>query len=85
MTQGHDDADDDEDEDDNDWSDEDSDSDVIRCPACGEDVYEDSPRCPACGKYLSEEDHPTSDQPRWVMITAVVVLLVMLSCIASYF
>lgn len=75
---------DDEDAED-DWSDDGSDEGQMGCPYCGEEMYDDSPRCPACGRYLSKEDAPPEKKPPWIMITAVVLLVLMLSWAVNFF
>ena len=64
------DADDDTGDDD---SDDDSD-DTIPCPYCGRQIYEDAVRCPRCERSLSDEDRSTTSKPRWVIVTAIIVL-----------
>lgn len=54
------------------------------CPYCGEEMYDDSPRCPHCGNYLSREDEP-GHKPRWVLLTAVILLVLILSGLTVLF
>jgi hypothetical protein len=55
------------------------------CPYCGADVYEFAEKCPSCGQYLSKEDAPPrSGHPRWVVITAIVLLVPMLYAILKW-
>ena len=72
-----------EDEADESWdADEDADlgddsddgDDTIPCPYCGRQIYEDAVRCPRCERYLSDEDRTTTSKPRWVIVTAIIVL-----------
>ena len=58
---------------------------VIPCPYCGEEMLEDSPQCPACRNYISAEDLPTTSQPLWVVLPAVVCLLIALGWVLSGF
>lgn len=74
-----------DDDTDENWSDDESDILQTECPYCGESMYEDSPRCPACGRYLSQEDSPRERKPAWILITAVVLLIVMLSWAVNWF
>lgn len=64
------------DDDDELWdSDEDDvDDDTMPCPYCGAAIYDDAVRCPKCERYLSDEERPTTNQPRWVIITAALLL-----------
>jgi uncharacterized paraquat-inducible protein A len=55
----------------------DGDDETDVCPYCHADIYEDAVRCPSCERYLSREDAPSS-QPRWVLATAMVCLLIAL-------
>lgn len=74
-------------EEDEEWDEEDEDSDAfddddietIPCPYCREEIAEDSPRCPHCEGYISKEDAPGTSQPLWIIVTALVCLLMMLS------
>lgn len=70
---------------DDDWSNDESDDGLTECPYCGEEMYDDSPRCPSCGRYLSQEDAPPEHKPRWIWITAVVLLILMLSWAVNWF
>ena len=56
-------------------ADEDDDG-LMPCPYCGAAIYEDSPRCPKCENYLSDAERTTTLQPRWIVVTAVVLLVV---------
>ena len=56
-------------------ADEDDDG-LMPCPYCGAAIYEDSPRCPKCENYLSDAERTTTMQPRWIVVTAVVLLVV---------
>lgn len=57
---------------------DDSEDDVLDpCPRCKRAVYHDAERCPHCGHYLNDEDeHATRLQPKWVIVTAAVCLIV---------
>ncbi len=73
---------------DEDWYQEDDDSDdpgeeeSAHCPECSGPVYEFTDRCPACGYYLTAADQhrlwSSRSRPRWITITAVVILVVLL-------
>ena len=69
-------------EEDEEWDDaydeEELDEPLIPCPYCGVEMLEESPQCPSCGNYISAEDLPTTSQPTWVILTAVVCLLLAL-------
>ena len=80
----------DDDYEDEDWDDEEFDEEnldepVIPCPYCGAEMLEDSPQCPVCGNYISAEDLPTTSQPLWIVLTAVVCLLIALGWVLSGF
>lgn len=72
-------ADDDEDAfDDEPWDaadDDDADGDTLPCPYCGAAIYDDAVRCPKCGEYLSREERPSPSQPKWVVITVLILLI----------
>jgi uncharacterized paraquat-inducible protein A len=51
-----------------------ADGDTIACPHCGAEIYEDAVRCPECEQYLSDEERTTTNQPRWVAVTAILLL-----------
>ena len=78
-------------EDDEDWyetdyegdrdedEDEDSESEPTRkCPYCRHEMLEMIVQCPSCGQYLSKEDVSHAHQPRWVVLSAVLCLGVLL-------
>lgn len=67
--------DDDEDEP---FEDDPDDDGLMPCPYCGAAIYDDSLRCPKCENYLSDAERTTTAQPRWIILTAVVLLVVFL-------
>lgn len=64
---------------------DDGDEGTVPCPYCGEEMLEDSPRCPSCGNYISGEDAPAEKKPRWIMITAVILLVLFLAWAVNRF
>jgi hypothetical protein len=72
-------------EEDDDWSEDEDDDGLMDCPHCGEEMYDDSTRCPNCGRYLSTEDGGEPKIPKWIVVTAVVLLIVMLSWLTIFF
>jgi hypothetical protein len=56
---------------------------TVPCPYCRAEIHEDAERCPSCGQYISEEDRPPRRQPRWVLVTAVLCLLLIYLWIAA--
>lgn len=60
-------------EDDANWDDDE----LVDCPHCGQEIYEDAERCPHCEMYVTDFDSPTTSRPKWVVATAVLLLLVM--------
>ena len=56
-----------------------------KCPHCGADVSEVAEKCPTCGQYVSKEDAPPrTEHPKWVVITAIVLLVPMLYAILKW-
>lgn len=83
MIRFHDDWEDDEDAD---LPEEDEGDDLDECPRCGRSIYDDSERCPRCGQYLSREEvGPTTSQPLWVRVAAVILLGIMVYELARFF
>jgi hypothetical protein len=68
---------------DDDYDEEELDEPLVPCPYCGVEMLEESPQCPSCGNYISAEDLPTTSQPTWVILTAVVCLLLALGWVFS--
>ena len=70
--------------DDDDWDEPDEDEssesddgpDTVTCPYCKEEVYEDAVRCPRCENYISREDAPPTQHPRWIIFGALAVLAI---------
>ena len=57
--------------------------DMIRCPDCGEEIYDEAPRCPSCGTWLSGADRAGSGRlPAWLV--ALVVALILISFLLVY-
>ena len=76
---------DDDPDDEDDWSEDEADDGLMDCPYCGEEMYDDSIRCPNCGRYLSREDGGEGKKPTWIIVTAVVLLVMMLSWLTIVF
>ncbi len=64
-------------DDDEDFADEDDEEPTILCPYCRAEMWEEAPQCPECGEYLSVEDRQARHewQPRWIVLTALMLLL----------
>ena len=56
--------------------DSDDDPETIACPFCGRELVEEAEVCPKCGNFLggSDDNVTTRSHPRWVIVTAIVVL-----------
>jgi hypothetical protein len=63
--------------------DEADDEPTVSCPYCQREIHEDSPRCPHCGNYISEEDAPPRRRPKWIVITALICLALVILWILS--
>jgi uncharacterized OB-fold protein len=50
---------------------------TIPCPYCGIEIYEDAELCPHCGSYIIDEHIPS--QPAWIIWTAVILLVLILT------
>jgi ribosomal protein S27E len=56
---------------DDDWEDDDPDemdddaSELVRCPSCGEEIFEDAERCPYCGDYVTHSTSALAGRPFW--------------------
>ena len=63
-------------DDDDDYGDDEEDP-TILCPYCRAEIWEEAPQCPECGEYLSLEDRQARHewQPRWIVLTALMLLL----------
>lgn len=61
-------------------SDDDNEPTVV-CSNCGFEMLEIVYQCPRCGEIPSREFRQSSTQPRWVILTAFVLLGVLLSWI----
>ena len=63
-----------DDEDFDDFDDAVGDEPTMRCSHCGFEMLEIAWQCPRCGEIPTAEFRQTSTQPRWVMVTALLVL-----------
>ena len=52
--------------------------DTVTCPHCRREVAAFADQCPKCVWYLAEEDTPRRTQPKWVVVTTLVLLATML-------
>jgi hypothetical protein len=68
------------------WSDDDDiedldDDESATCPECGKLIPSMTDKCAACGYWLTAADRrrlrPSESKPKWVVITATVVLVVL--------
>ena len=83
MPRFHDDSDDEFQDDDDVYSEldeecDDDDEPTIRCSNCGVEMLEIVYQCPRCGEIPSREVQKTSNQPRWVIFTAMMLIGVLL-------
>lgn len=67
-------------DDDDDYGDDDEEEPTILCPYCRAEVWEEASQCPKCGEYLSLEDRQARHEwrPRWIVLTAALLLLLIL-------
>jgi hypothetical protein len=64
-------------DDEDDFPDDDSDvSELVRCPACGAEVYEDAEQCPACGEWITISTHPLAGRSLWFIAIGVLGIVV---------
>lgn len=54
---------------------------TIECPNCGCEMLEIAHQCPRCGELPTREFRHTSSQPRWVYLTALILLVALVWCI----
>lgn len=54
---------------------DDEESDLVRCAACGAEVYEESVQCPVCGEYLTADTNPLSSWPMGFIIFGIVGII----------
>jgi len=64
--------------DDEDFADEEP---TIECSNCGCEMLEIAHQCPRCGELPTREFRQTSTQPRWVYLTALILLIALVWCI----
>jgi hypothetical protein len=76
---------DDEEDDVVDYGDDDDEEPTILCPHCRAEIWEEAQQCPECGEYLSLEDRQALHewQPRWIVITAMLLLLLIALSLAA--
>jgi hypothetical protein len=55
-------------------ADENGEVETVRCPSCGQHIYEDAQRCPFCENYLTEED--AAPRPKWFVATVLVCIAI---------
>lgn len=76
MNAFHDEDEPEDDDEDASFDDGGDDDPTMPCPYCGAAIYDDAIRCPVCDRYLSDEERVKTNQPLWVVITALVLLAV---------
>lgn len=54
---------------------------TVECSNCGFEFLEIVPQCPRCGELPTREFRQTSTQPRWVYLTALILLIALVWCI----
>lgn len=58
-----------------DAADDPDDEPTVRCSNCGFERLEIIHQCPRCGELPTREFNPTSTQPQWVYVTALILLI----------
>jgi uncharacterized paraquat-inducible protein A len=53
----------------------DDDEPTVQCSNCGFERLEIIHQCPRCGELPTREFNPTSTQPQWVYVTALILLI----------
>ena len=48
---------------------------TVECSNCGFEMLEIIHQCPRCGELVTREFRETSTQPRWVYLTALILLI----------
>lgn len=48
---------------------------TVQCSHCGFEMLEIIHQCPRCGELTTREFRETSTQPRWVYLTALILLI----------
>ena len=54
---------------------DDDDEPTVMCSNCGFEMLEIAWQCPRCGEIPTAEFHQKSTQPRWVFLTALILLV----------
>ncbi len=65
-----------------DWDDEYDDlgaDDTIECYHCGANIYADADLCQQCGNFLIDSEAPVTSQPKWVLWTAILLIVMFLA------
>ena len=55
--------------------DDDDEPDEFTCPYCGAGIFESTDVCPKCRSFISIEDAPRTNEPRWVVWVAIALIL----------
>lgn len=71
----------DDDSDDDSPDDESDVADVLRCPACGAEVYEDAEQCSACGEWITFSTHPFAGRSLWFIAIGVLGIAVTIAAL----
>ncbi|HWB11228.1 MAG TPA: hypothetical protein VG826_18510 [Pirellulales bacterium] len=50
------------------YGDADDDAELVRCPLCGEEIFEDAEQCPYCGDCVVHSTSPFSGRPVWFCV-----------------
>jgi hypothetical protein len=69
------------DQDDDDGAEE---AETRQCVHCGADVYEFADRCPHCGGFAFEQGPGRTNHPRWVVVTALILLVLLVYLVARH-
>lgn len=54
---------------------------TAKCSNCGFEMLEIAHQCPRCRELQTREFSPSSTQPRWVYLTALILLIALVWCI----
>jgi predicted nucleic acid-binding Zn ribbon protein len=48
---------------------------LVKCPHCGEEVYEEAQYCPKCENFISVESRASDAKPMWIWVCLILALL----------
>jgi len=60
-----------------------ADDDTVACPYCRAAMYAGAEQCGRCKKYIEDDALAESGKPRWIIVTAIIILVAFIALLVG--